>query len=189
MMLKEWLLLLKEKGVMRFVLEVLENSTPAISLYEKHGFVKTRKLNCFEIEKSQLRPVPDRGFGISVINPVQIIENEEKFRLFHPTWQNENQSVLNVKENYTLVSLSCNGRVLCYAYIHKTKGDIPQIGILEEWRNWGLEAHLVAELARYTNSEKIIALNVEAGNYLNETLINLGFANSVNQWEMALDKN
>ncbi len=51
MMLKELLQFLKGKGISRFVLEVLENNTPAINLYEKYGFVKTRKLHCFEIEK------------------------------------------------------------------------------------------------------------------------------------------
>jgi ribosomal protein S18 acetylase RimI-like enzyme len=187
MMLKELLEFLKEKRVSRFVLEVLENNTPAINLYEKYGFAKTRKLNCFEIEKQKLRPVPDRGFGISVVNPATTVENEEKYSLFMPTWQNEVQSVLNVAENYTLVSLSCTSRVLCYGYIHKTKGDIPQIGILEEWKNWGLEAHLIAELTKFTNSEKLIILNVEADNYLSETLTNLGFENSVNQWEMILE--
>jgi ribosomal protein S18 acetylase RimI-like enzyme len=186
-LLKELLLLLKEKGVSRFVLEVLENNTPAIRLYEKHGFAKTRKLECFEIEKHELRPVPDRGFGITVTNPAALIQNEELYRLYPPTWQNEIQSVLNVRENYTCISLSCTSKILGYGFIHKNKGDIPQIGILEEWKNWGLETHLVAELSKHTESEKLILLNVENNNYLGETLRKLGFRNSVNQWEMVLE--
>ncbi len=187
MMLKEWLLLLKEKGVSRFVLEVLENNTPAINLYEKYVFAKIRKLHCFEIEKQNLHPVPDRGFGVSVVNPATIFENNEIYSLFQPTWQNENQSVLNVKENYTLVSLACTGRVLCYGYIHKTKGDIPQIGILDEWKQWGLEAHLLNELAKQTESKKLIVLNVEENNYLAGVLKKQEFSNFVNQWEMVLE--
>lgn len=187
MLLKELLLILHEKQVNRFVLEVLENNTPAIKLYEKHGFAKTRKLECYEIEKHELRTVPDRGFGITVTNPASLIQNEELYRLYPPTWQNEIQSVLNVSENYTCISLSCTSKILGYGFIHKTKGDIPQIGILEEWKNWGLEAHLIAELAKHTESEKIIALNVESENYLGETLRKLGFRNTVNQWEMVLE--
>jgi hypothetical protein len=186
MMLKELLQFLKERGVSRFVLEVLENNIPAINLYEKYGFVKARKLECFDIEKRNLRPVPDRGFGISATNPATNVENGEKYSLFVPTWQNENQSVQNVKENYTLVSLSCTSRVLCYGYVHKTKGDIPQIGILDEWKNWGLETHLVNELAKQTESKNLIVLNVETGNYLGETLRKSGFSNFINQWEMVL---
>lgn len=187
MMLKELLLILHEKQINRFVLEVLENNTPAIKLYEKYGFAKTRKLECFEIEKQQLRPVPERGFGITVTNPAILIQNEELYRLYPPTWQNENQSILNVAENYTLVSLACTGRVLCYGYIHKTKGDILQIGILEEWKQWGLEAHLIAELTKHTESQKLIVLNVEENNYLAGTTQKLGFGNFVNQWEMVLE--
>ena len=133
-----------------------------------------------------MRPVPDRGFGISVVNPSTIVINEKKYSLFTPTWQNEIQSVINVRENYTLVSLSCSGKVLCYGYIHKTKGDIPQIGILEEWKQWGLEAHLFHELAKHSESEILIVLNVEENNYLAETLRKLGFSNFVNQFEMQL---
>jgi ribosomal protein S18 acetylase RimI-like enzyme len=186
MMLKELLLILRKKQVERFVLEVLENNTPAINLYEKHSFEKKRKLECYEMAKHELRPVPDRGFGITVTNPATLIQNEEKYRLYSPTWQNEIQSVLNVNENYTCISLSCTSKILGYGFIHKTKGDIPQIGILEEWKQWGLEAHLIAELAKHTKSEKMLVLNVEAENYLGETLRKLGFRNTVNQWEMVL---
>jgi ribosomal protein S18 acetylase RimI-like enzyme len=187
MLLKEILQFLKEKGISRFVLEVLENNTPAIKLYEKQGFAKTRKLECFETVKHELRPVPDRGFGITVTNPARLIQNETLYQLYPPTWQNEIQSVLNVSENYTCISLSCTSKILGYGFIHKTKGDIPQIGVLKEWKNRGLEAHLVAELAYHTRSEKLIILNVEAGNYLGETLCKLGFHNTVNQWEMVLE--
>jgi len=99
LMLKELLVRLNEKKVSRFVLEVLENNTPAIKLYEKHGFTKTRKLECFEITKNELRPLPGLGFEVTVINPATLIQNEEMYRLFLPTWQNEIQSVLNVSEN------------------------------------------------------------------------------------------
>ena len=187
MLLKELLPILREKQISRFVLEVLENNTPAIKLYEKNGFVKTRKLECFEIVKHELRPVPDRGFGITVTNPATLIRNEEFYKLYPPTWQNEIQSVLNVSENYTCISLACSSKILGYGFIHKTKGDIQQIGVLEEWKYWGLESHLFAELARHTNSEKIIVLNVEANNYFGETLRKLGFKNFINQWEMVLE--
>jgi ribosomal protein S18 acetylase RimI-like enzyme len=187
MMLKELLLLLKEKGFGRFVLEVLENNNPAINLYEKYGFGKTRKLECFEIEKQQIRPVPDRGFGITVTNPATPFQSEELYRLYTPTWQNETRSVLNGCENYTCVSLASSGKILGYGYIHKTKGDIPQIGILDEWKQWGLETHLVAELSKYTDSEKIIVLNVEENNYLSGVLQKLGFKNFINQYEMVLE--
>jgi ribosomal protein S18 acetylase RimI-like enzyme len=186
MMLQELLMILHEKQICHFVLEVLENNTPAIKLYEKHGFAKTRKLECFEIDKDNLPIVPDRGFGFSVASPATMIENEEKYSLYTPTWQNETRSVINVKANYTHVTLSCSGKMLCHGYVHKTKGDIPQIGILEEWKHWGLEAHLIKELAKYTENKKLMVLNVEGSNYMAETLRKLGFSNFVNQYEMVL---
>lgn len=189
LMLKTWIQKIKEKQIGSIVLEVLENNIPAINLYEKYGFTITRKLHCFEIEKQNLQSVPDRGFEISVAIPAKIIENEDKYRLFTPTWQNANRSILNVNENCTGVTLSCSGRVLCNGYVHKTKGDIPQVGILEDWKQWGLESHLINELAKHTESNKLLVLNVEENNYLAETLLKLGFINFVNQFEMILKFN
>jgi len=186
-LLEKLIVMLKEMQINQFVLEVLENNQPAINLYEKYGFKKTRRLECFEIEKQMLKPVPDRGFGITVANPVTPVNNGAKYQLYLPTWQNEMKSVLNVSENYTAVTLACSDKVLGYGIIHKTKGDIPQICILEEWKQWGLESHLFAELARYTENEKIIVLNVEESNYLGKTLRKMGFRNFVNQFEMALE--
>lgn len=186
MMLKELFQLLKEKGVSKFVLEVLENNSPPIKLYEKYGFVRTRKLKCFEIEKQNLKPVPDRGFTMTVTHPAKPIINDDLYRLYRASWQNETKSVMNVAENYSLVTLACSGKLLCYGYIHKTKGDITQIGILEEWKHWGLEAHLLNELAKCTENDKLMVLNVEKGNYLCETLRKQAFINFINQWEMVL---
>lgn len=187
LMLNDTLRFLKKMKINRFVLEVLENNLPAIHLYEKYGFQKTRRLECFEIEKQHLKPVPDRGFGITVTSPVVDLDKESLYQLYKPSWQNEMQSVINGGENYTAVSISCSGRLLGYAFVHKTRGDVPQIGILEEWKHWGLEAHLFAELARNTQSEKLILINIEENNYLVEVMQKLGFTNFVNQWEMALE--
>lgn len=78
-------------------------------------------------------------------------------------------------------------KVVCYGLIHKTMGDIPQIGILDEWKNRDFEQMLIGRLAQLTASERITVLNVEEGNYLGEKLRNLGFKNFVNQYEMILE--
>lgn len=186
MMLKDLLQFLKEKQVKHFVLEVLENNTPAINLYEKYGFKKTRRLECFEIERLLVPELLESEANVVIQCPVKEIPSEKSLKLYVPTWQNENKSVLNVKGKYTQVSFLKNGELMCYAFIHKTKGDIPQIGLKKQGKNRDLVSTMVSELARQTESDKIIVLNVEENNILGEILRNLGFRNFVNQWEMDL---
>lgn len=188
MMLKELLVFLKEKQVERFVLEVLENNTPAIKLYEKHGFRKTRKLECFE-RQNELRPIISNPEFL-VSNDVSMFQNYHlaPYELYRPTWQNDLQSIQNVFDNYAFIAITAKNQMICFGFIHQTKGDIPQIGVLEEWKYKGLEAYLINELAQKTSSKKLVILNVEADNYLGKSLIQIGFENSVNQYEMELTR-
>ncbi len=54
-LLGELIAFLKAEGVHRFELEVLEHNAPAIALYEKNGFARTRKFECFEAPASAFR--------------------------------------------------------------------------------------------------------------------------------------
>lgn len=186
-LLKNLLELLKEKQISRFILEVLENNEPAIALYEKYGFRKTRKLECFEVETNSAYFGKTGNFILNSGLSEYYKLNNSEFELYKPSWQNSISSIKNNIENYTFLSIEKNYMVVCYGFVHKTRGDIPQIGILKEWRNRGLEEQLIGSLALFTGSEKITILNVEENNYLGELLRKTGFKNFVNQWEMSLE--
>ncbi|MCG6186948.1 GNAT family N-acetyltransferase [Maribellus maritimus] len=175
---------LKKKQFSCLVLEVLENNTPAIKLYTKHGFVKTRRLECFEIPKKKLpEPTPGKFLFSHDISLLQQLTSPH-YSLFEPTWQNSFKSILNVSENYQFSALTKDNHVLAFGFIHKIKGDIPQIGILNNWKNKGLEKSLITDLAQFTLSEKIRMLNVEENNYLTKKLPEINFENMINQFEM-----
>jgi ribosomal protein S18 acetylase RimI-like enzyme len=186
LMLKELLVFLKEKQIKRFVLEVLENNIPAIKLYEKFGFRKTRKLECYEIKKEMLPTANSTEF--LVCDDFSLFQNADltRFELYRPSWQNDLQSIQNSSKNYAFVAIATGKQLLSYGFIHKTAGDIPQIGILNDWKNENLEGTLLNILAKRTLSEKIHVLNVEANNYLGKALLQSSFINYVNQFEMEL---
>ena len=187
MMLKELLQFLKEKQVKRFVLEVLENNTPAIKLYEKYGFRKTRRLECFEIEKLSYPEPPETDVNFVIQCPVKEIPAEKSYRFYTPTWQNDNKSILNVMKNYAQVIFLKENEMICFAFIHKIRGDIPQIGLKEKRKNKNYIPMMIRELAHYTKSDKIVVLNVEENNILANILRKSGFRNFVNQFEMMLE--
>lgn len=177
-------IMLKEKGVEIFVLEVLENNTPAIHLYQKHGFRKTRRLECFEIQKNELKANFNASFAILTEKSILEKLDTSKYMLYAPSWQNSAKSIKNGGENYMFKAIEINGEIACYGFIDKTRGDIPQICISEKWKNKALEELLLVLLARETTLDKIVMLNIEENKYLGNVLRKAGFTNFVNQFEM-----
>ncbi len=177
---------LKLKNIESFILEVLENNFAAIELYKKHGFITTRRLECYELKRPELKPGPDHDLIVDKDACRYKNIEYEKFDLYEPSWQNAYASIGNAIERYAFISLLKNGQAVGYGFINKAGGDIPQIGIHEGWRESGLEAVLIRELLKETASERVTVLNVAENNYLGIKLKELGFKNFINQIEMKL---
>jgi len=178
---------LKHRNIDSLVLEVLESNVPAIELYKKHGFITTRRLECYECKSSEMKFLPDHDFQISKDAGIHKTIERKKFYLYEPSWQNADRSIENAIEKYAFVSLLKNDSVIGYGFISKAGGDMPQIGILDGWREMGLEAVLIRELSKETASERVTVSNVAENNYLGVKLKELGFNNFINQLEMKLD--
>lgn len=178
------------KGIHGLLLEVLEHNHAALDLYLKNGFQKTRRFKCFERERQEMK-----SDARTVQHPYAIdtdIGNYRrldctKYLTFKPSWQNDRISIANAAAHYEYVAVALQNEVIGYGLIHKISGDIPQIGIRNEGKDQGLEALIVANLVKRTQSERIAFLNVEENDYLEAKLVALGFRNFVNQYEMKLD--
>lgn len=175
---------LKEKGVQRFVLEVMENNHPAISLYRKHGFETTRRFECFTMERNVLPDFLSSPYAWDTNISNFLALDSSLFMSYVPSWQNETQSVINAIENYDYVSLLKDGSAVAYGLVHKQRGDIPQLGILKAYRGQNMEAMILSALKHRTPSENLVFLNVEEKSDLAAQLWKLGFQNHVNQFEM-----
>jgi len=177
---------LKKRGIDYFVLEVLENNKPAIELYKKHGFAVTRRLECYECAKSSLATASAREFIVG--EDKSKYENLEcaKYLTFTPSWQNARTSILNSFDKYDFLSLARDGQIIGYGIVHKSAGDILQMGVLDEWKDRGLEKVIVGALAEKTGGEKLKALNIPENDYSGKKLKEMGFTNFISQFEMSL---
>jgi len=186
-MLAQLVDLLKVNSVNNFKLEVLESNEAAINLYKDFGFKFIRKLECYEAEKEQL-VFPERlryQFNNNLSKFARL--KTSNYQLYKPTWQNDLVTLGNFIDKHSYRAIERNGNIVCFGFINRENGRIPQIGVLPEWRNQGLEALLITKLASETKSEKVAFINVEAASYLSETLDNIGVSTTGCQFEMELD--
>lgn len=172
-------------GVKYFLLEVLENNKPAINLYKKFGFKVNRVFNCYELIDIPLNRIShDFVINDNSDNLSEIYLN--KYLCYHPSWQSDYRSISNCNDKYKYISLYFKEELIAFGFIHKEKGDIPQIGIANNWKNKEIEKILISILQRETSSKRLTVLNVEKDNYLGKVLSNIGFKNFINQYEMLL---
>jgi ribosomal protein S18 acetylase RimI-like enzyme len=178
---------MKLHDISSFILEVLESNIPAIELYRKHGFVITRKYQCYNCLASEIAEINDHPYLWDCNIDDFLAIDPSKYIDFEPSWQNSSVSIHNSIENYEYVAIIHDSKTIAYGLVHKTRGDIPQIGVQREWRNFGVESILVGEIKKRTKSEKLACLNIEEYDYMTSKLEKIGFENFINQYEMRLD--
>ncbi len=77
------------------------------------------------------------------------------YNLFEPAWQNSSASIKNVISYYAFSAIIKNNTIAAFGFIHKNKGDIPQIGILEEHKNTRIEEPLITDLPNLLQTKKL----------------------------------
>ncbi len=177
--------MLRKNGIDYFLLEVLENNKSAQKIYLNGGFEITRKLNCYIMTKKfDVNYNSDYQFSYDPKFLESI--NEQEFNSYEPSWQNKIESYNQCKEKYKVISLNIKGELIGYLIVHKTNGNIMQIGISKNKRDKGFEQILLGEMQHTLKLDKYSLLNVEDDSYIDHKVKDIGFENSVNQYEMQM---
>jgi Acetyltransferases len=183
-LLQQMIMMLGERGIQHYVLEVLEDNIPAQKLYEKYGFHISRHLLCFKAQREAMAELNlvDKNIRLTEINGRQL-RNYTTWWDYAPTWQNAIPSILN-DLSYRSFELLHENEVVGYGVIHPTAGDIPQFAIKREYRGNGFGKILFKKLAESTHAEELRLINVEDRPEFAAALEKMGFAPFVNQFEM-----
>ncbi len=104
---------LREKGIKKFLLEVLQVNEPAIKAYKKAGFEITRELYCYILKKENFTGAgaPPAGIEIQNVNPDDLA-GLERIMEWHPSWENSISSVKRIPDGVDIYTASRNGKTL-----------------------------------------------------------------------------
>jgi ribosomal protein S18 acetylase RimI-like enzyme len=179
---------LRQRGVERFVLEVMVDNEPAIRAYEKTGFVIRRRLGCFGLDLVEFRArkpaAPADSIRVVDREELQILESWIDWQ---PSWENSFGALARIPEELlTLGAFHGDECVGGIAY-SPAMNWIMTLVVRPSYRRRGIASALVGRLVEdlALELELIKLLNVDsADSGMLAFLEALGFHHLVDQFEM-----
>ncbi len=151
---------LAERGVRRFLLEVLRDNEPAVRTYRRAGFVAHRELECLRVERDRL---PEATAGTPAVRPLAA-PDWDLLRTFHdwrPSWQNSVDSVLRAAERSVVLAAVDGDAPIGYAVLFPEEGDLAQLAVARAHRRTGVGTRLLGAVrARLKSGSELRIVNV-----------------------------
>ena len=154
---------LKEAGIKRYLLEVMQNNHKAINVYRKMGFETTREFDCFRQNITEIRnPEPtgaDTSIRVETID-ADAVNEATTFCDFIPSWQNSFESIERGKSGLTCIGAFHSDRLVGYSVIDTTTGDLTQIAVARNFRRRGIASLLLQKAMSMMKTDFIKVLNI-----------------------------
>jgi ribosomal protein S18 acetylase RimI-like enzyme len=154
---------LKAANINHYLLEVLQHSTKAISVYRKIGFEVTREFNYFMWKNEELKNEIKKIEVPCFIERIEI----EKYSLvsdfwdFYPSWQNSFESIQRVSEDFISLGAFIDKKLVGYCVFEPVSGDITQIAVDKPHRRKGIASLLFHEVGRFNKNTKMKLVNTD----------------------------
>ena len=156
---------LKEAGVDRYLLEVLQHNTKAVSVYRKLGFEVTREFNYFSQEQGEVDIPASVSETPCPVREIDLRKQEEVpgFWDFRPSWQNSFESIVRSPEDFVSLGAFSGERLIGYCVFEPASGDITQLAVDKDFRGRGAGSRLLAEMLRLNEAGAVKAVNTDVG--------------------------
>jgi ribosomal protein S18 acetylase RimI-like enzyme len=125
--------LLRERGCVRYILEVLEQNEKAHQLYLACGFAETRRFQCWTFDRQSGEPMRTSALIA------------EHWWTIEPSWQNSTSSIERAHDAKVIL-----GNRDAYAIVFPSSGDLPQLAVSPHTRRIGLGTRLLESAAAVT---------------------------------------
>jgi len=174
---------LKEAGVTKIILEVIEQNIPAIKIYQHFGFVVTRKLNSYMGKPVLREQLPVEIETLASPDWELIRKNCE----WKPSWQYSTNCIKRAQSNYTLQVASSNKLPVAYCISNFSTGTIAHFGCSEIDAKEKYLSALFKQVNGLNNNQYTSVINVDTNAlYANTFLLSIGLSRYFTSCEMEL---
>ena len=155
--------LLQKKGVRQYLLEVITENAPALTLYEHLGFERTHRV----LALIRKEPVIVANPPICVL--IEEIESPdwdllETFCEFRPCWQNSTDSIKRAAADKTInkkiLGLYFEKQLIGFGVVFINSGNVAQFGLDRRFHGRGFRTLLLARLAEETE-KPLLFVNID----------------------------
>ncbi|ALJ01432.1 GNAT family N-acetyltransferase [Rufibacter tibetensis] len=178
--------LLRKLGVEQCLLEVIQENTRALKVYQSLGFEIIRSLRCFRGSKEDLAwhsHAPEEVSFQKVSSPDWPLY--QTFWDMEPSWQHHTAAVDRSINYVRIVEANVKDQCVGYGVVYPMTGSIAQLAIAPEWRNKGIGQALLQELVSLTSSPMVSVINVDGrGESTLQFLQNRKIQEILGQYEM-----
>lgn len=163
---------LKNKGVSRCILEVIDKNEKAIKVYERIGFNITHELKCYQGEITTKRNTTIQEIKLDQIN------NSESDKYY--SWDNKRKTILKAGRNYTVFRVYEHGDSIGHFILNPKNGYLAQLEVKKN--NWESLFDGIGQV-----QSKIKINNIHQNRIgLIEYLDHINIPNTVNQYQMEM---
>ncbi|UCD62852.1 MAG: GNAT family N-acetyltransferase [Candidatus Zixiibacteriota bacterium] len=182
---------LRERGVKKFLLEVLQVNEPAIKVYEKSGFCITREFDCLGLDRStfSLDGPPKVSIEVRPVPQNQVTPFGE-FADWQPSWENSFAAIARIPDEVIINGAFADGRPIGLLAYYPLLNWIMSLVVKKEYRRKGIATALLSDFVANFDGDvsQINLVNVErTDTAMLAFLERMGFKLYTSQYEMALD--
>ncbi len=152
---------LKEAGIKKYLLEVLQHNKSAVSVYKKAGFIIRREFAYYVLNNSQLsRRLPPYKHKVNQIS-INDIKEAYDFMDFEPSWQNSINAIERNTEMFISLGVKKKDKLLGYAVFEPNSGDVTLLAVEKNHRKLGIGCSLLFKMTQLNNHKEIKIINAE----------------------------
>lgn len=151
---------LKNRGIEQYVLEVMADNSPALSVYRELGFEVVRTLDCFRNENPELPVANTSTCTVEKCN-VQTIQSCSAFHDFRASWQNDFASLERAGNDLTCLAAKQQDKIVGYCVFDPTTGDLSNIAVKPDFRRQGIGSTLLQKMYSLNKAVIVKCLNVD----------------------------
>ncbi len=182
---------LRERGVKRFVLEVIQDNEPAIKVYEAAGFRIMREFDCFRwpLDRVVSRDLPGSPLEIRAATS-DLLDEISRHVEWRPSWENSFSSLRRIPDRLCVYGAYDAGELAGLLVYYPALNWINTLVVKREYRRRGVATALLVHFAheRPGNETIVKFVNVDHGDKATLALLEkTGFEAHVQQYEMEME--
>lgn len=148
---------LKQKGIKKITLEVIQENKPAIQVYQKTGFAIKRTLTCYKgsttiqnkRQEFEIHPLKDYNWDLL-----------QSFWDWEPSWQNSVTAVSNLQQTNISTGIFKEDKLSGYIIFNPITKRVQQFAVHKAFRKQGAGRLLFENIAAINNNE-ITLINID----------------------------